>query len=258
MNRIAYYHTYLTDNSAVWSSIIMEQFKVMEDSGLIGDLDVMNVTAITQRDDRMDKFVSLCESFGFKKLKIQFIQNTLANDADMLAGRETNGPAVTEIPTFKWMWDDCQASDDHVLYFHSKAMTAHDKFFDSGNIEKYKQNVYWRHYLNWGVLERWRECIKALDRNDMAGVNYREDPIAHYSGSFWWANSSHIRRLPNPETTDWWYNIQANATDQWLRTCPIRYKDEHWATHMPETKMFNIEGAKDNPAFAITPRRIYA
>ena len=93
MNRIAYYHTYLTDNSAVWSSIIMEQFKVMEDSGLIGDLDVMNITAITQRDDRMDKFVSLCESFGFKKLKIQFIQNTLANDADMLAGRETNGPA---------------------------------------------------------------------------------------------------------------------------------------------------------------------
>ena len=258
MNKIAYYHTYLTDNSAIWSSIIMEQFKVMEDSGLIDNLDVMNITAITQGDDRMQNFVYLCESFGFKKLKIHFIKNTLDNDADMLAGRETNGPAITEIPTFKWMWDDCQASDDHVLYFHSKAMTAHDKFFDRMDIEKYKQNVYWRHYLNWGVLERWRECIKALDRNDMAGVNYREDPIAHYSGSFWWANSSHIRRLPNPETVDWWYNIKANTTDQWLKTCPIRYKDEHWATHMPETKMFNIEGAKDNPAFAITPRRIYA
>ena len=257
MNKIAYYHTYLTDNSAVWSSIIMEQFKVMEDSGLIGDLDVMNVTAITQRDDRMDKFVRLCESFGFNKLKIQFIQNTLANDADMLAGRETNGPAITEIPTFKKMWDDCQTSDDLVLYFHSKAMTAHDKFFDSGNIEKYKQNVYWRHYLNWGALDRWKDCIKELDKYDMSGVNYRTDPIPHYSGSFWWANSSHIRRLPNPETVDWWYDIKANTKDQWLRTCPIRYKDEHWATHLKDTKMFNIEGSKNNPAFVTTPRRLY-
>ena len=257
MNNIAYYHTYLTDNSAVWSSIIMEQFKVMEDSGLLDELDEINITAITQDDERMKKFVLLCESFGFRKLNIIFMKNTLSSDIDMLAGRETNGPAVTEIPTFKWMWDDCQASDDHVLYFHSKAMTAHDKFFDSGDIDKYKQNVYWRHYLNWGVLERWRECIKALDRNDMAGVNYREDPIAHYSGSFWWANSSHIRRLPNPETVDWWYDIQANATDQWLRTCPIRYKDEHWATHLKDTKMFNIEGSKNNPAFVTTPRRLY-
>ena len=70
MNKIAYYHTYLTDNSAVWSSIIMEQFKVMEDSGLIGDLDGMNITAITQEDNRMQNFVYLCESFGFKKLKV--------------------------------------------------------------------------------------------------------------------------------------------------------------------------------------------
>ena len=92
----------------------------------------------------------------------------------------------------------------------------------------------------------------------MAGVNYREDPIPHYSGSFWWANSSHIRRLPDPETLDWWKDIQANATDPWLKTCPIRYKDEHWATHLKDTKMFNIEGAKDNPAFVITPRRVYS
>ena len=59
MNKIAYYHTYLTDNSAVWSSIIMEQFKVMEDSGLLDELDEINITAITQDDERMKKFVLL-------------------------------------------------------------------------------------------------------------------------------------------------------------------------------------------------------
>jgi hypothetical protein len=235
----------------------MEQFKLMEDNNLIDNLDVMNITAITQDDERIQNFVYLCESFGFRKLNITFIKNVHANDRDMLSGRETNGPSITEIPTFKKMWDDCQTQESNILYFHSKAMTAYDRLFCAGEVGKYKQNVYWRHYLNWGVLEKWRECIKALDKYDMAGVNYRNEPIPHYSGSFWWADSAHIRLLPNPETTDWWYNIQASATDHWLRTCPIRYKDEHWATHMPETKMFNIEGAKDNPAFVTTPRRIY-
>lgn len=229
----------------------------MEDFGLIDNLDVINITAITQDDERMRQFVLLCESFDFKQLNINFIRNTLPNDADMLAGRETNGPAVTEIPTFKKMWNDCQQGSNRVLYFHSKAMTAHDKFFERMNVEKYKQNVYWRHYLNWGALEKWRDCVKALDNYDMAGVNYRTHPIPHYSGSFWWANSSHIRRLPDPETIDWWRHIQETATDEWLRTCPIRYKDEQWATHLEDTKMFNIEGALDNPAFVTTPRRLY-
>ena len=255
----AYYHTYLTDNPSVWSSITIEQFKTMEDCNLLDYIDVMSITAVSQDDDRMYRFVKLCESFPFRKLDITFIKNTFSNDHDMLAGRESNGPAVTEIPTFKRMWNDCQNEDNKVLYFHSKAMTAFDKFFSGSNfdVEKYKQNVYWRHYLNWGALERWRECVKALDNHDMAGVNYREDPIQHYSGSFWWSKSSHIKRLPDPETIDWWYQIQSNAVDPWLKSCPIRYKDEHWATHMNGTTMFNIEGAKDNPAFVTTPRSVY-
>ena len=260
MSNIAYYHTYLTDNPSVWSSITMEQFKVMEDSSLISELDEINITAVTQDDDRNQKFVNLCESYGFRKINLLFIKNTFANDHAMLEGRESNGPAVTEIPTFKRMWNECQNNEHNVLYFHSKAMTAFDKFFSSRqpDITKYKQNVYWRHYLNWGALERWRDCVKGLAKHHMAGVNYREDPIPHYSGSFWWANSSHIRRLPDPETLDWWKDVQANATDPWLKTCPIRYKDEHWATHLKDTEMFNIEGAKDNPAFVITPRRVYS
>jgi hypothetical protein len=260
MNKVAYYHTYLTDNPSVWSSITMEQFKVMEDSRLLDDLDVMNITAISQDDRRMEQFVRLCETYGFNKLNIMFIRNTHPNDHSMLSGRESNGPSVTEIPTFKRMWNECQDNDCKVLYFHSKAMTAFDKFFSSQNLDvsKFKQNVYWRHYLNWGVLERWRECIKALDKHDMAGVNYREDPISHYSGSFWWANSSHIKRLPDPETIEWWNKVQLETVDPWLKTCPIRYKDEHWATHLKDTKMFNIEGAKDNPAFVTTRRSIYA
>ena len=66
MSNIAYYHTYLTDNPAVWSSITMEQFKVMEDSSLISELDEINITVVTQDDDRNQKFVSLCESYGFR------------------------------------------------------------------------------------------------------------------------------------------------------------------------------------------------
>lgn len=259
MTNIAYYHTYLTDNQAVWSSIVLEQFKVIEDAGLIDHIDVMSITAISHGDDRLQRFVTLCESFGFKQLNIHFYNNPHKSDKDMLSGRETNTVGITEIPTFKRMWDRSQVEESNILYFHSKAMTAYDKFFGGEvyDIEKYKQNVYWRHYLNWGALEKWRECVGALDNHDMAGVNYSDNPIPHYSGSFWWAKSSHIKTLPDPETTDWWDRVQSTSTDQWLRTCPIRYKDEHWATHRPGIKMYNVKGADHNPAFITTPRKMY-
>jgi|688.fasta_scaffold00075_6 hypothetical protein len=253
---IGYYHTYLTDNPAIWLSVVMEQFKIMEDSGLVENLDRFIITAITQDDRRTHYFKELCESYNFNNLEIHFVNNSHKNDCDMLSLIEST--STTEVITLKRLWQECQRGDFNVLYFHSKAITGTDKLLNNSDMKAFKRSVYWRQYLNWGVLEKWEECVKRLDKYDVSGVNYSNDPIPHYSGNFWWAKSSHIRRLPDPETNDWWHLVQANATDQWLKYCPLRYKDEQWVTHLKDTKMFNVEGVKDNPAFTITPRRLYA
>lgn len=258
MSNIAYYHFYLTDNEAVWSSIFMEQMKYAEDSGLLDNLDVIKITAITQEDNRMRTFVNLCHTYPVK-MEISFIKNSVTNDKQMLDGREGSG-LITEIPTFARMYKDSQEKDFNLLYFHGKGITAFDKHLSHGdqhNVDTFKRYYYWRHYLNWGVLERWEECIKALDNHDMAGVNFSTDPEPHYSGSFWWAKSSHIRTLPNPETTDWWFELKQKTNDQWLKGAPIRYKDEHWATYKKDLKAYNVKGADRNPAFVTTPRKLY-
>lgn len=254
---VGFYHTYLTDNHATWLSVVMEQFKVMEDSDLKENLDHFFVTAITQDSKRTRYFMDLCESYNFNNLHMHFVQSSFADDRTMLSSIESTTQSTTEVVTLKKIWDYCRTNDSNVLYFHSKAITGMDKLLINSDMAAFKRSVYWRQYLNWGVIEKWRECIKGLDNYDISGVNCSHDPIPHYSGNFWWSTSKHIRRLPDPATNNWWYNIQANATDHWLRTCSLRYKDEQWVTHLKDTKMFNIEGAKDNPAFVTTPRSLY-
>lgn len=61
----------------------------------------------------------------------------------------------------------------------------------------------WRHLMNHFILERWPEAITKLEAGyDCVGCTPGRMPWAppqdwfHYSGNFWWARSSFLRRLP--------------------------------------------------------------
>jgi hypothetical protein len=60
----------------------------------------------------------------------------------------------------------------------------------------------WRHLLEYGVLERWEECIQQLDTHDVAGINFHEQPVKHFGGNFWWANADYIRKLAHPHSRE--------------------------------------------------------
>ena len=53
----------------------------------------------------------------------------------------------------------------------------------------------WVRYLDFYVLNKWEECVKALETYDAAGGFYVEEP-KHFQGNFWWANSDYIKGLP--------------------------------------------------------------
>lgn len=94
-----------------------------------------------------------------------------------------------EFPTLQLIEDTIQEGDK-ILYFNSLGVT--------GN-SIYKQS--WRKYLSYFNIEKWEECIKALDNGyDTCGVDFRTDPIPHYSGNFWWANASYLKTLPKIQT----------------------------------------------------------
>jgi len=137
-----------------------------------------------------------------------------------------------------------------------------------GVVEKFKMYYYWRHYLTWGVVENWRKCVNALETHDVAGINFYENPAPHFSGGFWWANTDHLKKLENPDTKHWWYQLKEKTKDEWLKTCSDRFRDEMWLCNAssphyppnPRVKVFNLQHLpqQSNPAAVVLPRRYYA
>jgi hypothetical protein len=247
MKKVAYYHIYL-DDLCTWGNVFMEQMKCLEDSGLIDNLSKIKITAITQPDMRIRFFNDLCKLYPVES-EIEFLKNPHANDQDNLKSwsliYKNSGSADTSISeshTLKKIWNDSQTEDMQVLYFHAKAITSTlNNLIVPGRMSKYRNRYKWRQFMNWGVLTMWKECVDALATHDTAGVDYRNNVYPHYSGNFWWANSSHLRMLPDPQKVDWWDEMRNNTTDPWTKNSSDRFRDELWICVKENTKAFNLK-----------------
>ena len=65
MKKVAFYHVYLTDDPGTWINVLLEQFKCMEDSNLLKNLDSFYITCITKRDDRTSCFEEFVKLYYF-------------------------------------------------------------------------------------------------------------------------------------------------------------------------------------------------
>lgn len=84
---------------------------------------------------------------------------------------------------------------DAVGYMHTKgvrhfAVGEHFGFLKSLNS--------WRHFLEYGILDRSKDCIMALQGHDVAGVNFHLAPQPHFQGNFWWATVDYVASLDHP------------------------------------------------------------
>jgi hypothetical protein len=236
-NNIAYYHMHLTDNPVIWTSVFFEQMNIIEESGLMGALEAIRVRCITQDDERNQMFKYLTETYRVP-FHIEFVKNTFAYDAEAILAR--NSPhACSEDVTLKRVYDDAWKEDKNILYFHTKGTTSFFNHLNPPNIRRHKEYYYWRKFMNWGVLERWKDCIAALETHDTAGCNYYNEPLPHYSGNFWWTKSSHIRSLPDPHIKTWWNELKAKKPE--TQDMSMRMGDEMWlCSSLTGTKSYDI------------------
>ena len=256
---ILYYHVYLSDDPGVWSSIVLEQLKCMEDYKMLDSLDRINVTAITQNDYRKEAFQKLCDSFSVR-FNIEFVENPWRNDRQMIQNLEHES-TITENYTYRKIYKDCHRIKDdlNVCYIHTKGVTSTIRHLEVSNIHQYKNYYYWRQYLNWGVLQNWKACVYALDLFDVAGINYYNTPSKHYSGNFWWAKSNYIKRLPDPSSKEWWRELQEKSTDPWLKTTSDIFRDEQWLCCLDNVRAFNYFTLPEhkNPAGRLLQSNVY-
>lgn len=242
MNITAYYHAYLDDNF-LWSQLLLEQFKLIEDSGLNKHIQKMRMTVITQEDGRVKNFYDLCSLYRIP-IEIEFIKNQYNNDFDMVEAtgdfRVNRLKNIDERHTIKKIYDDCQKNDQYALYFHTKNIMSIVNNLMPGLVSKYRNRYHWRLFLNKTILE-WKDCVAALDSGyDTAGVNYKTDPSEHYSGAFYWTKSDHVRKLPDPTDSIWWRELKTRKNHPWLNQINDRFAAELWVCSLPGTKAFNL------------------
>ena len=97
-----------------------------------------------------------------------------------------------EFATHQLIEDEIHKTEENIkiLYFSGLGVTGNSEFKKS-----------WRAYLTYFVVTQFEECLKALDDGyDVCGVDWRTDPIPHYSGNFWWSNSNYLKTLPKVQT----------------------------------------------------------
>lgn len=165
-----FFHVYLKND---FSHILLNKFKKFKTSGLYEKANKIYLTLFGDIEQHQEFLSDLKDLY----IKIEYVNITnkeFHNEADTLnfmikkaEGYEKNTP---------------------MLYVHTKGAS-----YTHPNIKK---NINaWVRYLDLYTINKWEECVDALENNDAAGGFYVEDP-KHFQGNFWWANSSYLKNLP--------------------------------------------------------------
>jgi len=127
--------------------------------------------------------------------------------------------ALHEYPGLAYLHNEAKEAEEpfDICYIHMKGLTR----WGNPNVED------WKKWLNWCIIERWQDNVKALKEYDTSGPNWNSDPWLHYSSNFWWARSEYVAKLetlihphykmktgttqfaPHPEIKHWRFDHEA-------------------------------------------------
>lgn len=237
-----YYHHYVPKNDKTWIFIFLDQLKAIEDSGLFDAIDVLKLGFYADQSQ-----IEIAKTYVLDYPKIQLIVES------------DTSKYIDERYTLNILWSDSFNEDFLALYINNKGNTYFPKYIQNSiEYSNYVQpqhstlfrNVfYWRKYLEWGCVENWKKCVDGLRENDVAGVNYNEEPFKHYSGNWWWVRSGYLRQLDNPADSDWWRQMKGiNAGSPHTILEDDRFCSEFWPLHKAE-KIFVLHSPEKELQF---------
>ena len=160
----------------------------------------IHAALLSRCDERVIQFMNLIISSGLyeevEKIIICFVGTDpvpeklveLANQyTKIILHRVHTNMGEFEVPTLNMLHMFSRLHDDYrVLYMHTKNVGKPINDCIEDQVE------YMSHFL----VTKWRTTVTHLDTHQTVGVDLRDDPVLHYSGNFWWANSKFLATLP--------------------------------------------------------------
>jgi len=160
MKNIIYFHVATIGE---YQEIFDEIYTQFVESNLIDNVETINLCIVGQGDLN----VQLND-------KIRIYQDSDINSGEFFT--------LDKIKFFS----DYSEENYKILYIHTKGVTTPDN----------QCIIDWRKYMTYFNVCQYQKCFDLLDEYDSCGVDLVNDPALHYSGNFWWANSSYIKKLP--------------------------------------------------------------
>ena len=195
-----YYHIYTSTNKMISQMLIDQQLRRIRNAG-IGPHNTQMNCVITGPWWAPAK--ELVERFG----GFRILETTNQDEEEFYESR-----------TLRYIWQDAKL-DDGICFMHTKgsAYLSGEKHVNGWNQPRNITAINsWRWAMEYYTLDLWQERINNLNTaTDTEGIMMYLDPFWHYSGNFWWAKGSHIRRLPDPTRMEAPYGARMNPRD-WL------------------------------------------
>jgi len=208
-----------------WKEIFNDQIDTILHSNIINDLHMIYISLLYNDYDD----VSFIEKkiIGYDKFKIVYKSKNLNE---------------YEFPALRLIKNIAIGGDCNICYIHTKGVSINENnmsFYHGSNDINHLKNCVndWRKYMEYFILDNYKNCIDQLNIYDACGVNLVESPQKHFSGNFWWANSSYIKKLPDIHKIDISHRWNAEF---WLGHSNGNFKNLY------TTNAGYIENIKDN------------
>jgi len=172
-----YFHICTINN---WQDIVVKIFSLIKSSGLLEIVTGINVTVLGNNVEKVK------EILNDKRVNIIYTSPNVR---------------IYERKCLLLLHEHSQREEFKVLYLHSKGITRRG---NKGCVHD------WTSLMLYFNVEHYKRCLQILQEYDCCGVNIETigdkdlrhlSPLlgstCHFSGNFWWANSTYIKTLPD-------------------------------------------------------------
>ena len=99
--------------------------------------------------------------------------------------------SLYERATLRKMMEISQQEPSHFWYAHTKGLK-----YISTNTSEESNVIDWIKLMCHFNFTLWKDASYELTNVNVCGCNFRDTPLPHFSGNFWWATSDYIKTLP--------------------------------------------------------------